>query len=317
MSDPSVRGHFVWHELMTSDTQSAGDFFAKVIGWKTKAHDKSYTMFVGKSGPLAGLMTLPEDAKAMGTPPSWMTYIGTPDVDETARQAASLGGKVLRQPADIPKIGRFAILQDPQGAVFAAFTPLPGSPEPNRAPVVGSYSWHELATSDSRAALDFYRNLFGWQDTGTHDMGPEMGTYQMFGWKGATLGGMFNKPSQVPGPPFWLPYIRVEDSKKTAERISKLGGRVVNGPMEVPGGDWITQGTDRQGALFAVHSAKPVAAKKPATKAATKPAPKKVPPAKKAKRHVAKKSAKPGKGRAKPAKKSARRSQKRKSGRAR
>jgi hypothetical protein len=118
-------------------------------------------------------------------------------------------------------------------------------------------------------------------------MGPKMGTYQMFGWKGTTLGGMFDKPKSMPAPPHWLPYVMVQDSKKAAEAVRKLGGRILNGPMEVPGGDWVAQGMDLQGAVFAVHSKKPAVkkatAKKPAVK---KPAVKKAT----AKKPVAKKA---------------------------
>lgn len=95
MSEPTVRGRFIWHELMTTDTESAMDFYSQVIGWKTQAwsQDVSYMMFVAKAGPMAGVMLLPEDAKAMGAHPTWLVYIGTPDVDETTRLAAELGGK--------------------------------------------------------------------------------------------------------------------------------------------------------------------------------------------------------------------------------
>jgi uncharacterized protein len=262
MANATVRGRFMWHELMTADTKSAASFFSRVVGWKTQAweHDPNYTMFVANGRPMAGLMLLPEDAKAMGAPPSWFTYVGTPDVDETARQAASLGGKILKPAAAIPTVGRFAVIQDPQGAVFSAFTPAQ-APQSDSEPTIGDFSWHELATTDWRAALTFYQQLFGWEGISSMDMGPEMGTYQIYGLKGKTLGGMFNKPKQMPGPPSWLPYIKVADSKKTAETIKMLGGQVVNGPMEVPGGDWIAQGVDLQGAMFAVHSVKPVAKK--------------------------------------------------------
>jgi predicted enzyme related to lactoylglutathione lyase len=265
MANATVRGRFVWHELMTTDTKSAASFYSKVVGWKTQAweHDPSYTTFIANGRPMAGLMLLPEDAKAMGAPPSWLIYIGTADVDEAARQAASLGGKILRAATDIPTIGRFAVIQDPQGAVFAAFTPNQ-TPESDTEPGVGDFSWHELPTTDWRAAVTFYRQLFGWEPISSMDMGPEMGTYQMYGLKGKTLGGMFNKPKQMAGPPAWLPYITVPDSKKAAATVKKLGGQVVNGPMEVPGGGWIAQGVDLQGAMFAVHSAKPVAVKKAA-----------------------------------------------------
>jgi predicted enzyme related to lactoylglutathione lyase len=271
MADATLRGRFVWHELMTTDTKSAAGFFTTVVGWKVQPseQDPSYTMFVAGGRPMAGLMALPPDAKAGGAPPSWLTYIGTPDLDATVRDAAAAGGKILKAATVIPDVGRFAVLQDPQGAVFAVFTP--NGPAPtgvNGLPAVGDFSWHELATTDWRAALAFYQRLFGWELTSAMDMGPGMGTYQMYGLKGQPMGGIFDKPSQMPGPPAWLPYIKVGNSKTAAAAITKLGGRIVHGPEEVPGGDLIVQAFDLQGGMFALHSAK-AAARRAAARAAS------------------------------------------------
>jgi len=255
MPDPSILGRFLWHELLTTDTRSAAAFFTTLVGWKTKAwsKDPAYTMFLLGRRPVAGLMNLPEDARVMGAPPNWCTYIGTPDVDGTARLAVSLGGRILRQPADIPTYGRFAVLQDPQGAVFAVYAPAQAEPEVTG---VGGFSWHELATTDWAAALRFYQRLFNWETTEAVEMGEGGGTYQMFGRAGKPIGGMFTKPPQVPHA-YWLPYIRTADAKQTAERVRKVRGQILVGPMEVPGGDWIFVGVDLQGATFAVHSGKP------------------------------------------------------------
>jgi predicted enzyme related to lactoylglutathione lyase len=154
------------------------------------------------------------------------------------------------------------------------------------------------------------------------DMG-EMGVYQMFGQskQGRTLGGLFNKPSQMPGPPAWLAYIKVPDARKTADAIKKAGAKIVNGPMEVPGGDWIAQGIDQQGAMFAVHSvvaAPPAAAtaSAPAT-ASRKAAARKKPAAKKkaapTKAAPRRKAAKKSAGKAKSARKAVKKSAKKKS----
>jgi predicted enzyme related to lactoylglutathione lyase len=297
MSD--YRGRFVWHELLTTDTKAAGAFFSKIIGWKTQpwGNDQSYTLFVSGGRQLAGLMALPEEAKKMGAPPNWLTYIGTPDVDDTARLATSLGATVLKAPEDIPGAGRFAVLQDPQGATFGIYKSAQAA-GPDAVPAVGDFSWHELATTDAKTAFSFYQRLFGWEETSAMDMG-EMGVYQMFGQskQGRTLGGLFNKPSQMPGPPAWVAYIKVPDARKSADAIKKAGAKVINGPMEVPGGDWIAQGMDQQGAMFAVHS---VSAAAPAA-AATSARPKSSAKAPARKKTAAKKKAAP---KTKPAKKS-------------
>jgi hypothetical protein len=261
MSDDSVRGRFVWHELMTTDPRVAKDFYSRVVGWKPQAfsQDPSYTVLTTKDGMMAGLMMLPAEAASMGAPPSWLVYVGVANVDDTVSQAEDMGAKTLKAPTNIPNVGRFAVLQDPQGAVFSVFTPAAGSGETRdeqRRTPLGDFSWHELITTDWSSGFAFYQKLFGWEKTESMDMGPGLGVYQMFGWGGKTVGGMFNKPKEMPAPPHWLPYALVPDVHEAAGLVTRLGGRVVNGPMEVPGGDWIVQFLDPQGALFALHSAK-------------------------------------------------------------
>jgi len=237
MPDDKTRGRFVWHELMTTDTNAAVGFFTKLIGWKkqTWEQDPSYTLLVGSGRPMAGVMPLTAEAKAAGASPNWLTYIYTPNIDETARQASSLGAKIVKAPMDIPTIGRFAVIEDPQGAVFAAITPIPSqTPQADATPPVGDFSWHELATTDWRAAFTFYQRLFGWEETSAMDMGGGMGMYQMFGLNGRPMGGVYNKMSQQQGPPAWLPYIRVPDARKTAVAIKKQGAMIANGPSWAP-----------------------------------------------------------------------------------
>jgi predicted enzyme related to lactoylglutathione lyase len=116
-------------------------------------------------------------------------------------------------------------------------------------------SWHELYTSDAEAALAFYTELFGWRRTESMDMG-EMGKYHMFG-RGFPMGGMMKLMPQMEGvPPHWGFYFHVEDVHAGAERVKANGGKVLNGPMEVPGGDWIVNAMDPQGAGFSLHHAK-------------------------------------------------------------
>jgi predicted enzyme related to lactoylglutathione lyase len=261
MPEAISRGRFVWHELMTPDPEAAVKFYTQVVGWKSEAWDKntSYLMWITDSGPIGGLMTLPAEAKMQGAPPHWLAYISTPDLDGTVADVGRLGGRVLKPATAIPDVGRFAILADPQGAVFAAFTPLSPMPQSDT-PQTGEFSWHELATTDPVAGFGFYQQLFGWQKMDAMDMGPS-GVYQLFGWGGKSMGGVYPKPKEMAAPPNWLGYIHVPDTNKAVERTKKAGGKVLNGPMEVPGGDLIATGLDPQGVAFAVHSPNPAAAK--------------------------------------------------------
>ena len=257
MAGNASRGRFVWYELMTSDPAAARSFYTQLVGWGTQDWEGkvTYTMFTNNDQPLAGLMELPEEARQAGAPPHWIGYVSTPDTDKTLEQATGLGAKVLVPATDIPEVGRFAVLQDPQGVTIALLTALEEAPEHEGTPPVGTCSWHELATTDYGAAFGFYNALFGWDKTEAMDMG-EAGTYQMYGRGDATLGGMFNKSADMPGPPAWLYYFAVADVNASAGHVKELGGQVLVGPIEVPGGDLIIQAMDPQGAMFALHSTK-------------------------------------------------------------
>jgi predicted enzyme related to lactoylglutathione lyase len=185
-----------------------------------------------------------------------MAYVATSDVDQTVKRARELGAQVYVEPTDIPDIGRFAIMADPQGAVFAAFSSTSEGPPEKEQADVGEVSWHELMTTDYAAAFDFYHDLFGWEKLEAMDMGGGM-IYQLFGRNGRQRGGMFNKmPGMEQIPPNWLIYFRVADINGKVEEVKKHGGQILNGPMEVPGGDMIAQCMDPQGAAFAIHSVK-------------------------------------------------------------
>ncbi|HET6341767.1 MAG TPA: VOC family protein [Gemmatimonadota bacterium] len=254
MPEQSPTGQFVWYELMTTDPQAAQSFYSSVIGWSTAPFEGAeipYTLWMNGEAPVGGVMELPQEARAHDAPPHWMAYVEVDDVDATAKKASKLGGKVLVEPQEIPDIGRFAVLQDPQGAAIAIHHS-DQQQASNGDPQVGEFSWHELATTDHEAALDFYSKLFGWRETESMDMG-EMGTYQMYGQGDRTLGGMFDKSADMPGPPSWLYYTTVEDIDRTVEKVREKGGQVLYGPTEVPGG-MIAHCLDPQGAMFAVFA---------------------------------------------------------------
>jgi predicted enzyme related to lactoylglutathione lyase len=167
-----------------------------------------------------------------------------------------LGGKVIVPAYNVPSVGRMAHLQDAQGVLFAVS--YQEERRGYREPEPGDFSWHELMTTNMQTAWDFYSKLFGWQKMEAIDMGPA-GPYQIFGAAGHQLGGMF-APGPVPGGPMWLPYVLVRDAKRSADTAKELGATITQGPMEVPGGDWVFTGLDRQGAAFGIHSKKRVAA---------------------------------------------------------
>ena len=257
MTTTPDRGLFVWHELNTSDTASADDFYSKLVGWKTTVWDQNpaYRIWTMGREATAGLYSIHEERNAQPPPPHWLSYVATVDVDSTVRQAVELGGKVITPAYDVRRVGRMAVLQDPQGAMFAVSGRLERAPY--REAEVGEFSWHELLTTNPQTAWDFYSKLFGWAKAEAMDMGPS-GMYQMFSADGHTLGGIF-APGGLSGGARWLPYVLLRDAKRAAETAKELGATIAHGPVEVPGGDWVFTGVDREGAMFAVHSRKRVA----------------------------------------------------------
>jgi hypothetical protein len=252
----TLLGRPLWYELMTTDMKAAEAFYRDVVGWKTSPFEgtgQPYTMFK-RSGDLstAGVMTKPPEVKA---PPFWAMYIGVPKLEEAASKITRLGGKAHTEVIDIPTVGRMQMFMDPQGAAFYIFEPLPSDqPRPEAAPQIGEASWHELMTTDWKAAMKFYEDVFNWEPTEKMDMG-EMGTYQMFNRPHGMIGGIMNKPPQMANvPPNWQIYFRVPDVDAAAERVKAKGGKILNGPMDVPGGDRVVNAMDPQGAAFGLHS---------------------------------------------------------------
>ena len=177
----------------------------------------------------------------------------SPDIEATVEQAKGLGASVVKEITSIGGGGSYAILTDPQGAKFAVYASMAdhGREKPAKR---GEFSWHELATTDAEAAMQFYGALFGWEKIAEHDMGP-IGFYYLLGRNGNPLIGLY-KSTDMPGGPAWLGYVRVKDVNKIVKKVKSAGGTLVHGPMEVPGGDWIAQFADPRGVMFAVHTVK-------------------------------------------------------------
>ncbi len=254
MEAVDVRGRFVWHQLMTRDVPGAKKFYSKLASWKTMPWplDPAYTVCHADVGPVAGITEMPAGLPAE-VPPHWLQYIGTRDVDGTADAAVRAGGSIVKAPVDMPGAGRYAVLQDPQGAVFAIIDPENARPEAAGPPALGTFSWHELATTDNEAAFAFYSGLFGWDPMQRMDMGAN-GIYLIFGQNGAQRGGIYIKPAAMPGPANWLPYAHVTSADKGFAVATSSGARQAVAPMDVPGGGRIAVIFDPAGAAFAMHS---------------------------------------------------------------
>jgi predicted enzyme related to lactoylglutathione lyase len=256
MADSKPR--FIWYELATSDPDAAEAFYRAVVGWKTADAGQPgvrYTILSAGDRGVGGVVALPAEAAAAGGRPGWLGYVGVPDTDAAAKGIVEAGGAIRHGPESIPNVGRFAVVADPGGAVFMLLTPLPreDAPPPPAPNTPGLVGWHELYSSiGEETAFRFYSGRFGWETAELMDMGP-MGKYRILGIDGVPMGAMLDKPANVPASA-WGFYFNVAGIDAAVGRIEASGGQVLMGPHEVPGGSWIVQAVDPQGAAFALVS---------------------------------------------------------------
>ena len=247
-----MQNPFIWHDLMTPDREAAKKYYGAVVGWTFSEQMPNYSVAEASGAGVGGIMDTPPEMKGM--PPIWTGYVYTPDVDATCKEVTKLGGTIMREAWTIPDVGRMAVIGDTTGAGLMIMQPL--SSEERKLPAVGTVGtvgWNELHADDLDKAWDFYSKLFGWTKGQTMDMGP-MGNYQLFQVDGKDAGGMMKKQGDMPRAT-WAYYFNVDGIDAGTARISKNGGKVVMGPHEVPGGQWIVMATDPQGGFFALLSA--------------------------------------------------------------
>ncbi|MBN7798594.1 VOC family protein [Parahaliea mediterranea] len=258
-------GEFIWYELLTEDADAAAAFYSELLGWQVEDSGmpgmdyRLLRMRDGDSGEVhevGGMMPLSAEMKDGGARPAWLGYIAVDNVDECLQRLVEAGGTVLMPPLDIPEVGRIALLGDPQGAPFYIMRGVGDATSLAFAfdrPRAGHCAWNELVTPEPAAAWSFYGTEFGWTKDGEIPLG-ELGSYEFIRHNGV-IGALMPKPEEVPVP-LWNYYFRVPDIDVAIERIRAGGGQVLNGPDEIPGGEFALQGLDPQGAVFALVGAR-------------------------------------------------------------
>ncbi|MDQ3144179.1 MAG: VOC family protein [Pseudomonadota bacterium] len=250
-------GGFIWYELTSPDPAASKTFYDAVVGWNLDvdrvAPETDYRMIKRADGGTAGgVLTLTEEMRAGGGRPIWLGYLHTRDVDATVEAIRADGGQVMRPPWDQPGVGRLAMVSGPEGAPFYLMDPLPPEGDPGAASDVFSVDqpqhvrWNELWSSDPEASVAFYLCHFGWGQEGDMDMG-EMGKYQFIQHDGVMIGAIMPAMPDMPQS-MWNFYIGVDDIDRAAAAVKSGGGQIVNGPMEIPGGEYAVNAVDPQGA---------------------------------------------------------------------
>jgi predicted enzyme related to lactoylglutathione lyase len=257
---PTV-GTFCWVELGTTDPQAAKAFYSSLFGWTSEDFPMgpdTYTMWKVNGLDNGGMYKLMKDQLDRGIPPHWLLYVAVDDVDRAASKAKGLGANILVGPMDVFDMGRMAVVQDPQGAVFA-FWESRKHTGARVADVAGTMCWSELVTRDTDAAKTFYTSLLPWKGHGSKSVDPA-GEYTEWSVEGKHIGGMLKMTEEFGDtPPYWIPYFQVSDCQKTVEKAKELGGKVKFGPIPIPNVGDFALISDAQGAHFNVIELKSVA----------------------------------------------------------
>jgi predicted enzyme related to lactoylglutathione lyase len=248
-------GTFSWPELSTTDQKAGVAFYRALFGWdlndQPMGPTETYSMFQMRGKPVAAAYTMRPEEKQGGAPPHWNSYVTVANVDESAKKAESLGGKMIAPPFDVMDAGRMAVIQDPTGAFFQIW-------QKNRsigAEILnepGALCWTELTTSDTKAAEAFYTGLFGW--TPKHSAPSSQMEYTEFSVNGQPSIGMMPMNEHMPAhvPSYWMPYFQVADTDAAVAKVKALGGNVMVPPQDIPNTGRFAIVSDPQGAMFAV-----------------------------------------------------------------
>jgi predicted enzyme related to lactoylglutathione lyase len=246
------QGRFVWHELNTPDPDRACRFYADLFGYTTRTMEMgqagSYTILQNDGRDVGGVWKTEAHSN---TRSGWVAYTTVADLEAAASTIPQLGGEVLIPPTEVPGVGRFAIFQDPHGAVICPFRfGEDAPPEAIGSYPVGAVCWNELVTPNLEEAARFYTGVFGWSVREQKLDG--IGAYMVFQRNGKDTAGARRPPQGAPCPGGWMVYIRVENVDRAAGRAKELGGRVMAPPEDIPGIGRYAVLTDPDGSVFAV-----------------------------------------------------------------
>lgn len=237
-------GKFVWHDLMTPDPRSAGEFYEKLFGWQVEYHGQYAVVRNGVGKLIAGILQV-EPAQGQATKGVWLASASVADVDAALSRVKANGGIILKGPLDMERRGRVALISDPQRADLVLLSAKGGDPADTEA-AIGDWLWNEIWTDDPDTIAAFYKSVLGYDEV---DVGEG---YDVFVHQGKWRAGIriVHNPKQDM---LWMPVVRVADPVATVQRVTELGGAVLVAPDEAPSNGDTALIADTTGALLLVQ----------------------------------------------------------------
>ena len=241
---------FIWHDLMTTARDRVLPFYRELLGWSYQpvvmgADLGTYLIVHAGDRQIGGIVALDPDA---GVRSHWLGYVSVDDVDAAAAAADAAGGALRMDATDIPSVGRFAVVADPDGALVCPFRADDGRATDAPPPADGRICWNGLLTRDPDRAAEFYAAVFGWvprlENAGA------VARPGVFLADGLAIAGIMPLRDDAAPRSVWLPFVACSDLGGHVADASRLGGSVWQLPTDIPARGRVAIITDPCGALI-------------------------------------------------------------------
>lgn len=250
ISKTPLVGKFVWRDLMTEDPSLVKPFYSALFGWEyveRTVQGRPYTLVKSGGQYIGGIAKAKRQASDQPNS-QWLSFLSVADVDQAERQTRAAGGSVLLSAFDVPKVGRAAVVLDPQGAPLGLIRASFGDPADTPQPALNHFLWTEELVPDPRAAANFYSRLAGFEVVTDIDGDRPFLLLR----KGRDRAAIMRTPIEGMAPR-WLVSVRVADPAASAERARQLGGKVIVAPHPNVRNGAIALIADPSGALIALQ----------------------------------------------------------------
>ena len=243
-------GKFVWRDLMTHDIPAVKKFYSELFGWTylyIGESDNDYTVVLHDGKPIAGMFKLREVDPTQNYS-QWISYLSVADMNQAVNYIKASGGKIYRDPFELPNRGTISFVFDSQNAILSLVKSSSGDPA-DQDPVYNEWFWTELWTNDVQNSVKFYTELFGYNQR-TFDTRAE-NQYHVLENENRPRAGIIKIPFENVKP-HWMPYIAVKDPSEIVKRVEQLGGTVYLGTEGIAGNNAAII-ADPSGAVFTVQ----------------------------------------------------------------
>ena len=218
-------GEFVWRDLISVNAGESAKFYSDVFGWEIAMDENAspaYYTIKNRGELIGGILEFPNKSKVDGN--EWLTTMSARDIPGAAAQIVAQGGQILADAQTVAGRGEYLVAVDPSGGIVALLNSESGDPARAKASVNG-WLWTELWSTDPGSVTSFYGS-FGFTFEEESDDG---NPYWIFKAGDTEVAGMLQSPVDNTRS-MWLPYIKVEDVDLMAERVKRMGGRVISEP---------------------------------------------------------------------------------------